>query len=211
MPASRQHPVTKETADADSVDPGSDRYATVCVTTLLAVSSAVCGGGSLHYCWSVLQCVMSLCYCWSVLLCVCCWTTVGLFHCVSLHYCQSRVCSTMCHSVHHCTTIGLFYSVCVTRLLLVCSTVWVSQDYCWSVLLCGYHKTTVGLFYYAGVTRLLLVCSTMCGCLWICVSLYVISALLSVFVCNKYLLLRPTLMQSYLSIKSVHFMWKLDL
>ena len=116
---------------------------------------------SLHSCQSVLLCVCvgvialllvcsAMCDVTVLLLvcstvCVCCWTTVSLFHCVSLHYCQSRVCS-MCHSVRHCTTVGLFYCVCVTRLLLVCSTVWVSQDYCWSVLLWGCHKTTVSLF-----------------------------------------------------------------
>ena len=135
----------------------------------------VCGGviALLLVCSAMCVCVMSLCYCWSVLLCVC---VAGLL----------SVCSTVCH----CTTVSLgsvlCVTVCVTALLLVCSTVCVSLDCCWSVLLCGCHKTTVGLFYYGGVTRLLLVCSNMRRCLWICVSLYVLSALLSVCVTNTY-------------------------
>ena len=145
---------------------------------------------SLHSCQSVLLCV---CVGVIALLLVCsamCDVTVLLLVCSTMCVCVAgllSVCSTVCH----CTTVSLgsvllCVTECVTALLLVCSTVCVSLDCCWSVLLCGCHKTTVGLFYYGGVTRLLFVCSNMRRCLWICVSLYVLSALLSVCVTNTY-------------------------
>ena len=100
----------------------------------------------------------------------------------------------------HCTTVGLFCFVCVAALLSVCFS------------MCDVTALLSVCFTMCDVPVLLSVCSTMCGCLDLCFTICNKCVIIvSLSVCNKYVLLRATLMQSFFSIKSVHFMCRFDL